>query len=62
MISAEGQSFHDPEADSALHATIKSSLRDDIDFIEIDAEINSAQFAEACVHTLRCHMNSIADA
>ena len=62
VISAEGQSFHDPEADSALHATIKSSLRDDIDFIEIDAEINSAQFAEACVHTLRCHMNSIADA
>jgi uncharacterized protein (UPF0261 family) len=52
VISAPGQKFHDPEADQALFDAIKSNLRGDIQVIEMDTEINSPQFAEACARTL----------
>jgi uncharacterized protein (UPF0261 family) len=52
VISAPGQKFHDPEADCALFAAIKSNLRPDIEVIEMDTEINAPEFAEACARTL----------
>jgi uncharacterized protein (UPF0261 family) len=52
VISAAGQQFHDPAADSALFDAIKNNLRKDIELIEIDAEINAPEFAEACARTL----------
>ena len=52
VISAPDQCFHDPEADAALFASIRSNLRKDIEVIELDCEINSAPFAEACAKTL----------
>lgn len=52
VISAPGQKFHDPDADKALFEAIKSNLRPDIELIEIDAEINAPEFAEACARTL----------
>ncbi len=52
VISAEGQPFHDPEADEALFDSLKASLRKDIPVIEMDCLINDPAFAEACASTL----------
>ncbi|MEA3208416.1 MAG: hypothetical protein QOE70_1473 [Chthoniobacter sp.] len=52
VISAAGQPFHDPAADAALFAAIKSHLRPDIAVVELDAAINDPAFAEACATTL----------
>ena len=52
VISATGQPFHDPAADSALFAAINSALRKDIPLIEMDCEINDAPFANACADQL----------
>lgn len=52
VISAEGQSFHSPEADAALFGAIKSHLRRDISVIELDCAINDPLFAESCAKTL----------
>ncbi len=56
VISAPGQKFHDPDADRALFEAIKSNLRPDIELIEMDAEINAPEFAEACARTLLKNM------
>jgi len=52
IISAPGQKFHDPVADQALFKALRSSLRKDIEVIELDCAINDAMFAEACAKTL----------
>ena len=52
VISAEGQPFHDPAADQALFAAIKTKLSADVELLEIDAEINAPEFAEACARAL----------
>lgn len=52
VISAPGQTFHDPDADAALFSAIKSNLRPDIELIEMDVEINALEFAEKCARTL----------
>jgi len=52
VISAPGQPFHDPEADAALFAGIKSHLRAGIPVVEVDCEINAPEFAEACTKAL----------
>lgn len=52
VISAPGQPFHDPKADTALFEAIKTHLNPDIPVIEMDCLINSPEFAKACVDTL----------
>ncbi len=52
VISAPGQKFHDPAADTALFNALKSKLRPDIEVIEVDCEINDVPFAEACTEAL----------
>jgi uncharacterized protein (UPF0261 family) len=52
VISAPGQSFHDPEADEALFGAIKRNLRSDIPVREMECEINDPAFAEACARAL----------
>ncbi|MGZ8939578.1 MAG: Tm-1-like ATP-binding domain-containing protein, partial [Limisphaerales bacterium] len=52
VISAPGQSFHDPEADCALFDSLKKHIRSDIPVIEMDAEINDPAFAERCARVL----------
>ncbi len=52
VISAEGQPFHDPRADTALFENLKKQLRPDIEVIELDSNINDAPFAEACAKAL----------
>lgn len=50
VISKEGQPFYDPEADKALFGAIKENCKKDI--VEIDNDINSKEFAEACAFKL----------
>jgi uncharacterized protein (UPF0261 family) len=52
VISAAGQPFHDPAADAALLASLKTNLRPGIAVRELDCTINDAFFAEACVEEL----------
>jgi uncharacterized protein (UPF0261 family) len=52
VISAAGQSFHDPAADAALFASLKANLRQDIPVRELDCNINAPEFAVACVEEL----------
>ena len=50
IISAAGQAFHDPAADAALISALKSHLRPDIPFL--DLEINTPAFVRACAEAL----------
>jgi uncharacterized protein (UPF0261 family) len=52
MISAPGGPFHDPAADAALYAALKSGLRPQIPVMELDCTINDPAFAEACAAAL----------
>jgi uncharacterized protein (UPF0261 family) len=52
VISAPGQKFHDPVADTALFDALKSNLRPGLEVIEMDCAINDAIFAEACARAL----------
>jgi uncharacterized protein (UPF0261 family) len=56
IISAEGGSFHWPEADAALFGAIKKHLRPGIPLIEVDAAINAPVFADACANALLASM------
>ncbi|NNE92029.1 MAG: UPF0261 family protein, partial [Verrucomicrobiales bacterium] len=56
IISAEGQSFYDSEADAALFSAIKENLKDSVELIEVDAEINDPEFSKACAETLLKHL------
>ncbi len=50
VISAEGLAFHDPEADQALFSTIREYAK--VPVIDLEEEVNSPAFAEACAHKL----------
>jgi uncharacterized protein (UPF0261 family) len=52
VISAPGQPFHDPVADTALFEAWKAGLKPGIPVIEMDCAINDAAFAEACAREL----------
>jgi uncharacterized protein (UPF0261 family) len=52
IISAAGQSFHDPAADTALFNSLKSALKPSVPVVEMDCEINDPSFAEACARKL----------
>ncbi|MEP4079444.1 Tm-1-like ATP-binding domain-containing protein [Haloferula sp.] len=50
VISAEGQPFHDVEADDALFCAIRENAN--VEVCEFDEEINSPAFAQACAAKL----------
>jgi len=52
IISAEGQPFHDPAADTALFGALRAHLRKDIPLRELDCAINDPAFARACAEAL----------
>lgn len=56
IISEEGQTFHDAEADQALFDAIHEHARCEV--IDLDEEINSQVFAEAAAHKLLSLINS----
>ena len=58
VISAPGQSFHDPAADAALFDAIKKNIRADIQVVEMDSEINDPAFAERCARALLQNIRS----
>lgn len=49
QIDAEGQPFHDPEADRALFDALREHVAAPVTIVEVDAHINDAAFADAIV-------------
>jgi uncharacterized protein (UPF0261 family) len=45
-IDAEGQPFHDPQADRVLFGSLRTHLDARIRIVEVDAHINDPAFAE----------------
>ena len=58
IISAPGQPFHDPAADTALFTALRSHLRRDVPVVEMDVEINDPAFARACAEALLANMRA----
>jgi uncharacterized protein (UPF0261 family) len=52
IVSSAGEIFYQPSIDQLLFDTIKSSVLDHVDVIELDAHINDAVFAERAVNEL----------
>jgi uncharacterized protein (UPF0261 family) len=61
MIDAEGQPFHDPEADAALFEELRK-VGDGVELIELDMNINEPEFAHAMVAKLDEYMKEAASA
>lgn len=58
VISAEGQPFHNPEADQALFDAIRDNLSNEVKLEELDVEINAPEFAAACAEELLAHLKN----
>ena len=56
MIDAEGQPFHDPEADEALFAALREGLGDRVELVEMDCNVNDPEFAAAMAAKLDQYM------
>jgi uncharacterized protein (UPF0261 family) len=52
LIDAEGQPFHDPEADAALFAALREGLDPRVELIEMDCNVNDEAFAVAMADKL----------
>ena len=57
MIDAEGQPFHDPEADAALFDALREGLAgSSVELIELDRNVNDEEFADAMVDKLDAYL------
>ena len=53
MIDAEGQPFHDPEADAALFDALRDGLEgSSVELVELDNNVNDEEFAMAMAEKL----------
>jgi uncharacterized protein (UPF0261 family) len=52
MIDAEGQPFHDPEADAALFEALREGLGGRVELVELDCNVNDEAFATAMAEKL----------
>ena len=52
MIDAEGQPFHDREADRVLFDTLRGHVGPNVRVVEVDAHINDPEFAQVLVDEL----------
>jgi uncharacterized protein (UPF0261 family) len=52
MIDAPGQPFHDPDADAALFAALREGVGENVELVEMDANVNDDAFADAMVEKL----------
>jgi uncharacterized protein (UPF0261 family) len=59
MIDAEGQPFHDPEADAALFEEL-AKVNAKVELIELDLHVNDPDFAKAMVEKLDGYMQGAA--
>ncbi|HZH24085.1 MAG TPA: Tm-1-like ATP-binding domain-containing protein [Solirubrobacteraceae bacterium] len=61
MIDAEGQPFHDPEADAALFDALREELdRDRVELVEMACNVNDEQFADAMAEKLDGYLKAAA--
>jgi uncharacterized protein (UPF0261 family) len=60
MIDAEGQPFHDPEADEALFSALREGVGDTVELIELDCNVNDPAFADAMVEKLDGYLKEAA--
>jgi uncharacterized protein (UPF0261 family) len=58
MIDAEGQPFHDAEADAALFQVLRDELSDNVELIEMENNVNDPEFADAMADKLDEYMRS----
>jgi uncharacterized protein (UPF0261 family) len=57
MIDAEGQPFHDPEADAALFGALREGLAGSaVEIVELEHNINDEEFAMAMAERLDAHL------
>lgn len=56
MISVEGQTFCDPEADGALFAAIRENIAENVELVELDTHVNDPEFALAMAEKLHEHL------
>jgi uncharacterized protein (UPF0261 family) len=59
MIDAEGQPFHDPDADAALFEEL-AKVNANVELIELDLHVNDPEFAVAMVEKLDGYMGGAA--
>lgn len=52
IVSSAGEIFHQPNIDQLLFDTIKSSVNDEVEVIELETHINDTTFAERAVNEL----------
>ena len=56
MLDVEGEEFHDPEADRALFDALRKSIDDDVELLELDADVNDEEFARTIAAKLDEYM------
>jgi uncharacterized protein (UPF0261 family) len=56
MIDAEGQPFHDPEADAALFGALREHLGGNVEVHEMDCNVNDPEFATAMADKLDSYL------
>jgi uncharacterized protein (UPF0261 family) len=56
MIDAEGQPFHDPDADAALFTALRDGLDARVELVEMDCNVNDPEFAAAMADKLDEYM------
>ncbi|WP_128906095.1 Tm-1-like ATP-binding domain-containing protein [Halorubrum amylolyticum] len=56
MLDADGEPFHDPDADEALFDALRSNLDESVDLLERDANVNDESFAVAMAERLHEYM------
>jgi uncharacterized protein (UPF0261 family) len=56
VIGAPGGAFSLPDADRAFVEALRSNLRAGIEMVNLDCNVNDAEFAERCARTLLHHM------
>jgi uncharacterized protein (UPF0261 family) len=60
MIDAEGQPFHDPDADAALFGALREGLGENVELVELEHNINDEAFADAIADKLDSYLKAAA--
>jgi uncharacterized protein (UPF0261 family) len=59
MIDAEGQPFHDPEADAALFEALREGLQGtSVELVEMESNVNDEEFSAAMVDRLDSYLGA----
>ena len=61
LIDAEGQPFHDPEADGSLFDALRENLDESVEVREMEANVNDPEFATAMADRLHEHYEAWSD-